>query len=171
MDSPPLLSLSLSLSSFDPSSVSPSSSSFCFSSPLLLFRCFFFRYVSFLKEEKKRSKKEKFQCSLRVFLSSFIPSPRRGPAIRFQPYLQARPGQATLSTRLRPFSTCIFIRCVNNYRGHKTWYTADADLYIGAAIDAPSHGWSAVWLADRSTDLLLFSMNIRPRRTVLPSCV
>lgn len=79
--------------------------------------------------------------------------------------------QATLSTRLRPFSTCIFIRCVNNYRGHKTWYTADADLYIGAAIDAPSHGWSAVWLADRSTDLLVFSMNIRPRRTVLPSCV
>lgn len=37
---------------------------------------------------------------------------------------------ATLSARLRPFSTCIFIRCVNNYRGHKTWYTADADLYI-----------------------------------------
>lgn len=45
---------------------------------------------------------------------------------------------ATLSTRLRPFSTCIFIRCVNNYRNHKSWYTADADLYIVTAIDAPS---------------------------------
>lgn len=83
----------------------------------------------------------------RMFLSSSIPT-----AIRFQPYLTVC-APATLSTRLRPFSTCIFIRCVNNYRGHKTWYTADADLYIAAAIDAPSHGWSTVRLADRPLPL------------------
>ena len=114
------LSLSLFLARLFPFS-SPSHPFLILLHLLLVFLFFFFhsliRFLFKKEKEKGRERSRPFPPSgcLRV---SFLF--QRPAAIRFQSYLLDRLAPTTLSSRLRPFSTCIFIRCVNNYRGHKT---------------------------------------------------